>query len=266
MPDALRLALTTLTVARVRGPRQITRRTAGRAMELAPLVGLLLGLAAAVVLYVFRVLGDFRVPPLMPAALAVTALALLTRGLHLDGLADLVDGLGSYKDPAGARAVMKAPDLGPLGMAAVALTLIVQVSALLSCVEHGRGTASLVTSVVVGRVAVLWACTTTPAATDSGLGAMVARTAHRTVAGLWTLVVALGAGIYATVDGDSIGSDHEQFLRTVLGVAVGLLLASAVRRHAVRRVGGLTGDVLGALCELATTGCLVVLASGAWGQ
>ena len=83
MPDALRLALTTLTVLRVRGPERFDRRTAGRAMELAPLVGVLLGLGGASVLYAFRVLADFRSPPLLPCALAVAALALLTgeRGL-----------------------------------------------------------------------------------------------------------------------------------------------------------------------------------------
>jgi adenosylcobinamide-GDP ribazoletransferase len=94
---------------------------------------------------------------------------------------------------------------------------------------------------------------------------MVAGTVRRWVAGAWTVVVALAFAGYATVDGDQLGSDHEQVIRTVLGVLVGLGLAWLLGRHAVRRVGGITGDVLGALCEVATTGCLVVLASGVWG-
>lgn len=266
MPDGLRLALTTLTVARVRGPERIDRRTARSAMELAPFVGLLLGLAAAAVVDVFRVLADFRSPPLLPAALGITALALLTRGLHLDGLADLVDGLGSYRDPAGTREVMKRPDLGPLGMVAVALTLLVQVAALLSCVQHGRGTASLVAGVVTGRLAVTWACSGPPAATAEGLGALVAGTARRWVAVAWTVVAVVGFAAYATVDADSLGSDRQAVVRTTLAVLAGLGAAWAAGRHALRRVGGITGDVLGALCELATTACLVVLASGVWGQ
>jgi adenosylcobinamide-GDP ribazoletransferase len=81
VPDALRLALTTLTVLPVRGPDAVERRTAGGAMALAPLVGLLLGLVAAGVLE-----GAARTTTdLLAAVLAVVALALLTRGLHLDG-------------------------------------------------------------------------------------------------------------------------------------------------------------------------------------
>lgn len=266
MPDGLRLALTTLTVARVRGPEQLDRRTARAAMELAPLVGLLLGVVAAAVLFAFRVLADFRSPALLPSVLAVAALALLTRGLHLDGLADLVDGLGSYRDPEGTRAVMKAPDLGPLGMAAVVLTLLVQVSALSSSVVHGRGSASLVAAVVTGRLAITWACAGPAAASGTGLGALVAGTARRAVAATWTAAAVVGFSAYATVDKDQIGSATEDVIRTSLAVLVGLGLAWLVGRHALRRVGGLTGDVLGALCEIATTGCLVVLASGVWGQ
>ncbi|MFN2539745.1 MAG: adenosylcobinamide-GDP ribazoletransferase, partial [Mycobacteriales bacterium] len=266
VPDGLRLALTTFTVARLRGPERLDRRTARAAMELAPLAGLLLGVSGALVLYAFRVLGDYSAPPLLPAALAIGTLALLTRGLHLDGLADLVDGLGSYRDPEGTRAVMKAPDLGPLGLVAVVVTLLVQVSALLSCVQHGRGSASLVAAVVTGRLAVTWACAGPPAATSEGLGAFVAGTARRSVAVVWTLVVAGAFAAYATVDGDQLGSDGEQVVRTVLGVLVGLGRAWLLGRHAVRRVGGITGDVLGALSEVATTGCLVVFATGVWGS
>jgi adenosylcobinamide-GDP ribazoletransferase len=265
MPDGLRLALTTLTVLPVRGPDRLDRRTARTAMELAPPVGLLVGAGAAVVLLVFRVLADFRSPPLLPAALGIVAVALLTRGLHLDGLADLVDGLGSYRDPEGTRAVMKRPDLGPLGMVAVALTLIVQVSALLSCTLHGRGSASLVTAVVTGRIAITWECSGPPAASSEGLGALVAGTARRSVAMAWTVLLIAAAAAYTAVDKDQDGSDLEHVLLTIISVLVGLGLAWVVGRHALRRVGGVTGDVLGALCEIATTGCLVVLASGLWG-
>ena len=241
MPDGLRLALTTLTVARVRGPRALDRRTARTAMELAPLVGLLLGAVAAGLLLLLDA------TPLLAASLAVTALALLTRGLHLDGLADLVDGLGSYRDPEGTRAVMKAPDVGPLGLVAVVLTLLVQTAALTAALQHDHpvtAVTAVVTAVVTGRLAITWACAGPAAATPTGLGALVAGTVRRPLALAWLVLLGAGAAVAGTAP----------------GVAAGLAVAWLVGRHALRRVGGLTGDVLGALCEVATTAALVALA------
>lgn len=261
MPDGLRLALTTLTVVPVRGPSTIDRRTAGRAMELAPLVGLLLGLVAAAVVFLLR-LGSAT--PLLAAAVGVAVLALLTRGLHLDGLADLADGLGSYRDPEGTRAVMKASDVGPLGLVTVVLSLLVQVAALESCVRHGRGTASLVVAVVTARAVVALACSGPDAATPDGLGALVARTVRRPVAVAWLLGVATLGAAYAFVDPDGRGDDGQRALANVVAVLLTVAVTQWLQRHAVRRVGGLTGDVLGALSEVATTVALLVLALG-WG-
>lgn len=252
MPDGLRLALTTLTVLPVRGPERVDRTAAGRAMVLAPLVGLALGLVATAVLVGAGEL--FPQAPLLAGALAVAALAVATRGLHLDGLADTVDGLASYLPPEQARAVMKKPDLGPLGMAAVTLGLLVQVAALAACVSAGRGALSLVLAVVTARVAVAAACTpATPAATSTGLGALVAGTVPR-AAPLALAALTAAAGALAG------GLNDAGIVQPVIAVATGLLGAEGLRRHAVRRLGGLTGDVLGALVEVTTTVVLVAMA------
>jgi adenosylcobinamide-GDP ribazoletransferase len=258
--DGLRLSLTTLSVLPVRPSKTLDRATAGRAMELAPLTGLVLGFLAAGLVFVSRVL---EAPDLVAAVLGIGSLALLTRGLHLDGLADLVDGLSSYRDPEGTRAVMKAPDLGPLGAAALVLVLVAQVACLASAIGQHRGTLSFLTAVVVGRVAVTAACTGTPAAAPDGMGALVAGTARRWVAAAWVVLLTLAAGASLSLDPDAT---HDHVWRAVIGVsavAAGLLAARALRAHAVRRVGGLTGDVLGALSEVATTVALLVLALGA---
>ncbi|MCW2599791.1 MAG: cobalamin 5-phosphate synthase [Frankiales bacterium] len=262
MPDGLRLALTTLTVARVRSPGTLDRRTAGRAMELTPLVGLLLGLAAAIVLLAGRVLQEPQGTTLLPCVLAIGTLAVLTRGLHLDGLADLSDGLASYQDPERARAIMKAPDIGPLGVTSLILVLLVQVAALLACVLEGRGTASLLLAVTAGRLAMTAACRSTPAATADGLGALVAGTVRRGVTSAWFVLLAGAFTVYALIDPDPSGTSALRVLRTLLALTLALLAARLLRRHAVRRLGGLTGDVLGALSEVATTVCLVVLSAG----
>ena len=255
MGDGLRLALTTLTVARVRGPRSIDRRSAGAAMAFAPVIGLGLGLVAAAVLTAFRVFTRPESPPLLAAALTIATLAVLTRGLHLDGLSDLADGLGSYLPAERARAVMKRPDVGALGLATVVLVLLVQVGALLGAVQSGRGVVSTVLSVVVGRIAVTAACRSTPAAAPDGLGALVAGTVRRGVPAAWALLAAAAGAAYELTAGGLVDG-----ARPVLAVALALLAAWLLRRHAVRRLGGLTGDLLGALVETATTVSLVVMA------
>jgi adenosylcobinamide-GDP ribazoletransferase len=263
VPDALRLSLTTLSVLPVRPARDLDRRTAGRAMELAPLAGLVLGLIVGVVVYAVRWAGG---GDLLAAALGVGLLALLTRGLHLDGLADLADGLASYRDPEGTRAVMKSPEVGPLGLVAVVLVLLVQVAALAQCLHHHRGTASLLLAVMTGRLAVTAACRRTPAATPTGLGALVAETVRPRVAASWATGLVLAFGAWVALDPDATGAAGVRVAGVALGVAVGLGLARVLRDHAVRRVGGLTGDVLGALVEVTTAAVLVVLALGGPGS
>ncbi|MDA8436122.1 MAG: adenosylcobinamide-GDP ribazoletransferase [Actinomycetales bacterium] len=268
MPDALRLALGTLTAVRVPAPRQVTRTVAGRAMLLAPAVGALLGLAAAVVLDAVRVTaGAHRsasAADLLGSVLALVALALLTRGLHLDGLADTADGLGVKGDDEGVRqrrlAVMRAPDVGAFGVVAVVLVLLVQAAALAVCVLDDLGSATLVTAVTVGRLAVTWSCIpAVPSARPDGLGATVAGTVPRARALAVTAAVLLGAALLGWTDGGSSGTAAAAL---VVAALAGLLAAVALRRRVVTRLGGVTGDVLGALVEVTTAVVLVVAAVG----
>ena len=243
MGNGLRLALTTLTVLRVRGPQRLDRPTAGAAMSLAPAVGLLVGGIAAAVLLGLR---EVTTGDLLPAVTALAVLAALTRGLHLDGLADTTDGLASYLPAERAREVMKAPDVGALGMVTVVLSLGLQAAALAGA--GSRGGVAVLLAAVVGRVTVPLACTpATPAAAPDGLGALVAGTVRPVVAVGEAVAVAL---LGAALDG----------WRGLAAVLTGLAVAEVLRRHAVRRLGGMTGDVLGALVEVSTTAALLVLA------
>ncbi|MGH3289888.1 MAG: adenosylcobinamide-GDP ribazoletransferase, partial [Streptosporangiaceae bacterium] len=121
--------MTLLTVIPPGGPvTEPSQDTAAAAMTWAPAVGLLLGsIAAAVLVVADHPLGA---GPLTAAGLAVAALALLTRGLHLDGLADLADGLGSGLPAARALDIMRRSDVGPFGIVTLVLTLVIQVGAL----------------------------------------------------------------------------------------------------------------------------------------
>src|SRR5580704_9295557 len=152
-----------------------SRRAAGAAMIWAPVVGLLLGALAAAVLEVASRFG--HTGPLLAAALAVATLAAGSRGLHLDGLADLADGLGSRRPAGQALEIMKRCDIGPCGVVTLVFALLIQVAALAQAQSLGRGVAAAIAAAVAGRLSLTWACRRgIPAARGSGLGAMVAGT------------------------------------------------------------------------------------------
>lgn len=269
MPDSVRLALGTLTAIRVPAPRSVDRRSAGRAMLLAPFVGTFLGVLAGVVVAAVRVFTTEHRPTtavdLLAAALGVVVLVLLTRGLHLDGLADTFDAFGVKGDDDATRerrlAVMREPGIGAFGATALVLTLLVQVAALTENAVSGYGTISLLAATTTGRLAATWSCTPrTPSARPDGLGALVAGTVGRGAALAVTLVVVVGAAVLGQVDDDRA---LEVSLTLVGAVLIGLVVAALLRRHAVRRLGGITGDVLGAIVEITTATVLVVVALGA---
>jgi adenosylcobinamide-GDP ribazoletransferase len=244
----LRLAVTLLTAIPLPGGRRARapgRRMAAAAMTWAPVVGLLLGAAAAAVLELAARAG--HTGPLLAAVLAVAALALLTRGLHLDGLADLADGLGSRQPAEAALAIMKRSDIGPFGVVTLVLTLGIQIAALAQAQALGRGVPAVVAAAVAGRLSLTWACRRgVPAARGSGLGALVAGTVPPAIPVALT-AAALGGGC-------AFG------IVVPVAVAAGLAASLAVTVLAVRRLGGITGDVLGALVEITTAVCLLVTA------
>lgn len=254
--SGLRLAFSTLTAFPIGPPPQVDRSVAGRAMACAPVVGAALGAAAA---SAAAGLGWWTSDPLVAATAGIAALAALTRGLHLDGLADTADGLGSARPAAEALRVMKASDIGPFGVITLLLALLGQVLLLASAwSRHGAwyGACAIAAACVAGRLAVTWACRPgVPSARPDGLGAWVAGSVSRRSVGGATaaaLAAASVAGICVT--------DGARWLLWPAAIAAGLATSAVLLRHTTRRFGGITGDVLGALVETGFTAALVVLA------
>jgi adenosylcobinamide-GDP ribazoletransferase len=212
---------------------------------------------AAAVLYVFGHL--LHTGSLVAAVLAVGSLAVLSRGLHLDGLADLADGLGSRRPPAGALEVMRRSDIGPFGVVTLVLTLLIQVAGLTQADAAGRGVPAIIVAAVTGRLAITWACRRgVPPARPDGLGAMVAGSVAPVAAAAATVVA-----LAVTVGGIFLAAAAADVpVEWILPVAVGagLVTGIALGEHGARRLGGVTGDVLGAVCEAATAACLLVTA------
>ncbi|MFR9797167.1 adenosylcobinamide-GDP ribazoletransferase [Streptomyces sp. MS06] len=251
----LRFAFGTLTVLPVRVHRW-DRGAARDGMTCAPLAGLVVGAAAALLGVVLLLLGA---GPLLAAVATAAVPAALTRGLHLDGLADTADGLGSGKPAEDALRIMKQSDIGPFGVLTLVLVLLAQVAALAAAYgdSWARGALAAVVSATVARLALTLAARTgVPAARPEGLGAAVAGVVpvgRAAVAALVAAAAAAGAG--------ALLGGHEA-VRTALAVAAALAAAELLLRHCVRRFGGVTGDVFGGLAETAATTALVVLSLG----
>lgn len=254
-----RVALTMFTVFPA-GRVRLDRPTAVRALRWLPVTGVLIGGSAGLcAIAVWH--GSDHGSPLLAAVVAVGVAALGSRGLHLDGLADLADGLGSRRPAAEALEIMRRSDIGPFGVAAIVFAILLQIASLttiLAASSRPLGLVDLVAAVVTGRLAVVWAAARgVPPAHTAGFGALVADSAGlvtRTVSTGAVLVVGLACTMLA-------GGGVFEVIRLGAAMLGALVVAGALRLHAVARFGGVTGDVFGALVEITTTACLFLLAA-----
>ena len=228
--------------------------TAARAILWLPVIGLLLGGTGAGVMLAVGSRNATAPGRLLGAALAVAVIAVLTGGLHLDGLADTADGLGSRRPAATALEIMRRSDIGPMGVGALVLGLLIQVTAVAAISRLSLAVAALVLAEVTGRVSVVVA-TSSPAARPGGFGALVA---GRTSAAERALTVGtLGCAVAAaglTAGGPALAA--RGLAAALAGLAAGWLLQRAARR----RLGGTTGDVFGAILQVSAMTTLIVAA------
>jgi adenosylcobinamide-GDP ribazoletransferase len=227
---------------------------AAKAILWLPGIGLLLGAIGGGVLLAVGTLNTTGPGRLLGAALAVAVIAVLTGGLHLDGLADTADGLGSRRPADAALEIMRRSDIGPMGVGALVLALLIQVAAVAAVPRLPLAVAALALAEVTGRVSVVVA-TSSPAARPGGFGALVAgRTtgAERalTVGVLACAVAAAGL----TAGGPALA------VRGLAATLAGLLAGWLLQRAARRRLGGMTGDVFGAILQVSAVAVLIVAA------
>lgn len=217
-------------------------------MVLAPLAVLPLGALAAGVAWGASALGT---TPLLAALLCVGTLALGSRALHWDGLADTVDGLTASYSAARSLEVMRTGTSGPAGVLAIVLLAGIQVVALATVLEHHRGWIAAGLLVLAARSALAFACVRgVPSARPEGLGALHIGSVPRSAAAASSVLAALACGAAGWLVGD--------WWPAVLAWPVALVVVAVLLRRCVRRLGGITGDVLGACVEVALATVLVV--------
>lgn len=232
----MKLAFSWLTVLPLRVD-DVDRTAAGRAIAWTPVVGVVLG---AFVVGVLELLAMSDTSALVAGFLAVGVVALSTRGMHLDGLADVADGLGCYGPPERALKVMKDGGAGPFGVVSLIVVLGAQAAALPQA-HWGVVLLAFATS----RAAFGICCMRgVPAARPEGLGALVAGTQHPLmVIGTWVVLAAAAIPLG---------------WRAVVAVVVAFALVWLLVKHTGKRFGGITGDVLGAAAEIALLAVLVI--------
>ncbi len=220
--------------------RAVTPDDLGRSLACFPLVGALLGLLAVGCATLARHTVSYLL-----GSLAVVALsALVTGGLHLDGVADLFDGLGGARgDRTRALAIMRDSRIGAHGATALTLTLLGKTFAGAELLQS-NSLAVFFAAPVIARFSAVLLIVWFPYARSAGLGFAMhqrARVLHLLLAGV--LMAACLAPLGAI----------PSFQLTAAGIVV-LLLAAAVSRT----LGGLTGDVYGAAIELCELTVLVI--------
>lgn len=257
--DGLRLAVGTFTAVRVPSPSSVDAATVRTALLLVPVVGAAVGGAGGAVLEAVRVATHHSVAGTWLSAVAgIATVVALSRALHVDGLADTADGLGSGRPAEDALAVMRRSDIGPFGVVTVVLVLLLQIGAAAESIGRGTGWLGLLVAVTAGRTAVVWACRrgVPPARTD-GLGRGFTGALSTGTCVVLTAVVALASAGAGWLDDDR---SWWLSLRGAVAVGVAALVAIAVVQRCTRRLGGVTGDVMGAVVELGTTAALLCFA------
>jgi len=218
----------------------VSERDLGRSVAFFPVVGLVLGFVASGVV---QLAGGF-LSPFLSAVLLVALLAALTGALHLDGLADVFDGVGGGgRDREKVLSIMRDSRIGAHGATALALHLLAKVSALATLVER-RDLLALLAFPALARFAVTPLIVLFPYVRASGLG----RAFNGTAGWRELLLATLAAGATVAALGARAGWQG-------LGALAAALLVAAWMRA---RLGGLTGDVYGAAIELAELAALTV--------
>jgi adenosylcobinamide-GDP ribazoletransferase len=230
-----------LTIIPISRRIEVTAEPLGKSMAVFPLVGLLLGCILAGLDLGF----SYIFPPAIASSLVLTCYIAMYGGFHLDGLADTVDGLAGGRDREHILKIMKDSSIGAIGVVALILLLLLKYAAITSIPDIIRWKGLLLMP-VMGRWTQVWMTYGSSYARESGLGrAFVDYVKGREVT--------VATAIVVVVSWFTFGFEG---VAVVGAVAVfGYLLKSFFHK----KIGGVTGDILGAGSELAELMALLII-------
>ena len=210
-----------------------------------PLAGLVVGLAGGLVYWIAIQIG---LSGLLAALLAVAATGALTGALHEDGWADFADGLGARGDRIRKLSAMKDSHIGSFGVLALIFGTSIKVVAVATLYTPDRVITGLVAAHVLARAVLPLAMRSLPLATAQGLAVMAGRPSVQ--------------GVYSALGIGFVIAFFAVFLpAAIVALIVAIVAAALIGAIARRQFGGYTGDVLGAIEQVAEIAVLINLVS-----
>lgn len=225
-------AIRFLTIVPVPGTRGTAESDLARSLPWFPVVGLVLGVPSAGLAWGLTLVA----PPMVAAAAILIVLMAWSGCLHLDGLSDTADGFLSSRSRDQILDIMHDSHAGAMGVVSIVVVLLAKFAALASLDRAAVWPVVLLTP-LAGRSAMVLEMAVLPYARPNGLGAVFYRH-RRWPAALWAVVVlaAVGWGVLG--------------LRGLAAGGASMAVALALAAYAGRKIGGATGDTLGATCEI----------------
>ena len=225
------IALQFLTIFPVQLKEMPSKQQNGQSLLFYPLIGLMIGAILFAIATLLHAL-----PVILLSSLILVVWIWLTGGLHLDGLADTADAwVGGFGDKERTLKIMKDPSCGPIGVLSLIILCLIKWSALYVLLEKQRYSA-LFLFPILGRLAPLFLFLTTPYAREKGLGSSIAECIPKTGSVTLSALCLVAAAYFAWVG-----------VLTVM-IFIGTLIY--LRHKFIQRIGGITGDTVGASIEI----------------
>lgn len=222
-----------------------------------PLVGLVLG----VFYYVIALIGSYFFNSYITAIMILAGEVLLTGGLHLDGLGDTFDGLYSYRDKERILEIMKDSRLGTNGLLAIMIVFMLKAGFIYEVVDQYELWLIIVMP-AVARMMQIVACYQTKTPREKGMGNIF-------IGKVSTKVLIGSYGLLALVVGIAVVLTNMWFIGWLEWIRVGIIISMTTVlltiwtklfvRSVYKKIDGITGDILGAICEMAELIFLVIV-------
>lgn len=239
------IAVQFMTTIPIKLPYLPSREQNALSMLFYPVIGLMIGGV------LWLVASYVQLPMMLLSCAVMVVWVWLTGGLHLDGLADTADAwVGGFGDRQRTLTIMKDPNTGAMGVMAIVLCLALKWAAVYCLLELDAVLALLFVP-MLGRMSALALFATTPYVRQHGLGSALQDVPKYL---LWLVMLGFGAAVFAL-----------SWQMAVVMIGVWAVMLAWLRWRFVGRIGGITGDTVGASIEVVEVAMLVAVVAVLYG-